>query len=64
MEDNKRVVVIRWISLKRSTIEAMAKRFGFEPYVGVNRRTGAFIRKEDMPLLEECERRGIIEISK
>ena len=39
-------------------------RSGFEPYVGVNRRTGAFISKEDMELLEECERRGIIEISK
>lgn len=64
MEDPKTAVVIRWKTLKRSTIEKMAKRFGFEPYVSVNRRTGAFIRKEDMELLEECERREIIEISK
>lgn len=64
MEDSKIAVVIRWNTWNRTTIEKMAKRFGFEPYVSVNRKTGAFIRKEDMNLLEECEKRGIIEISK
>lgn len=38
--------------------------YRFEPYVSVNRKTGALIKKEDMDLLEECARRGIIEISK
>ena len=32
--------------------------------MSVNRKTGAFIKKEDMNLLEECARRGIIEILK
>lgn len=64
MEDLKIAVVIKWNILSRATIEKMARRFGFEPYVSVNRKTGAFIKKEDMDLLEECARRGIIEISK
>lgn len=64
MEDSKIAVVIKWNILSRATIEKMARRFGFEPYVSVNRKTGAFIKKEDMDLLEECARRGIIEISK
>ena len=64
MEDPKVVVVIRWNTWNRTTIEKMAKRFGFEPYVSVNRNTGALIKKEDMNLLEECVRRRIIEISK
>lgn len=64
MEDSKIAVVIRWNTWSRATIEKMSKRFGFEPYVSVNRKTGAFIRKEDMNLLEECEKRGIIKISK
>lgn len=32
--------------------------------MSVNRNTGALIKKEDMNLLEECARRGIIEILK
>ncbi len=32
--------------------------------MSVNRNTGALIKKEDMNLLEECARRGIIAISK
>lgn len=63
MEDTKVAVVIRWNTWDRTTIEKMAKRFGFEPYVSVNRKTGALIKKEDMNLLEECARRGIIAIS-
>lgn len=38
MEDPKVVVVIRWNTWNRTTIEKMAKRFGFEPYVSVNRK--------------------------
>lgn len=64
MEDSKIAVVIRWNTWNRTTIEKMAKRFGFEPYVSVNRKTGALIKREDMNLLEECEKHGIIEISK
>lgn len=64
MEDSKIAVVIRWNTWNRTTIEKMAKRFGLEPYVSVNRKTGALIKREDMNLLEECEKRGIIEISK
>lgn len=64
MEDSKIAVVIRWKTWKRGTIEAMSKKFGFEPHVSVNRKTGALIRREDMELLEECARRGIIEITK
>lgn len=64
MEDSKIAVVIRWNTWNRTTIEKMDKRFGFEPYVSVNRKTGALIKREDMNLLEECEKRGIIEISK
>ena len=64
MEDSKIAVVIRWNTWNRTTIEEMAKRFGFEPYVSVNPKTGALIKREDMDLLEECEKRGIIEISK
>lgn len=64
MEDSKIAVVIRWNTWNRTTIEKMAKSFGFEPYVSVNRKTGALIKREDMNLLEECEKRGIIEISK
>ena len=64
MEDSKIAVVIRWNTWSHATIEKMSKRFGFEPHVSVNRKTGAFIRKEDIDLLEECARRGIIEISK
>lgn len=64
MEDSKIAVVIRWNTWSRATIEKMSKRFGFEPHVSMNRKTGAFIRTEDMNLLEECEKRGIIKISK
>ena len=56
MEDTKVAVVIRWNTWDHTTIEKMAKRFGFEPYVSVNRKTGALIKKEDMNLLEECEK--------
>lgn len=64
MEDTKVAVVIRWKTLQRDTIEKMAARFGFVPYVSVNRKTGAMIKREDLELLEECERRGLIEITK
>lgn len=64
MEDSKIAVVIRWNTWSCATIEKMSKRFGFESHVSVNRKTGAFIRTEDMNLLEECEKRGIIKISK
>ncbi len=64
MADQKIAVVIRWKTWKRDTIVRMAERFGFVPYVSVNRKTGAIIKKEDLELLEECERRGIIEITK
>lgn len=64
MEDTKIAVVIKWKTLKRDTIERMAARFGFVPYVSVTRRTGAMIKREDLELLEECERRGLIEITK
>lgn len=50
--------------MQRDTIEKMAARFGFVPYVSVNRKTGAMIKREDIELLEECERRGLIEITK
>lgn len=43
-------------------MEKMVNRFGFVLHVSVNRRTEACIREEDMPLLEECARRGIVEI--
>lgn len=45
MENTKIAVVIRWNTWNRTTIEKMAKRFGFEPYVSVNRKTGAMIKK-------------------
>lgn len=45
MEGSKVAVVIRWKTWSRTTIEKMAKRFGFEPYVSVNRKTGALIKK-------------------
>lgn len=45
MEDTKVAVVIRWNTWDRTTIEKMAKRFGFEPYVSVNRKTGALIKR-------------------
>lgn len=64
MEDPKIAVVIYWKTKRNDTIRKMAEKFGFEPYVSVNRRTGAMIKKEDMELLEECARRGIIEITK
>lgn len=64
MEDTKIAVVIRWKTWKRETIERMAARFCFVPYVSVNRKTGAMIKREDLELLEECERRGLIEITK
>ena len=45
MEGPKVAVVIRWKTWSRTTIEKMAKRFGFEPYVSVNRKTGALIKR-------------------
>lgn len=64
MESSKIAVVIYWKTKSFDTVKKMAARFGFEPYVSVNRRTGAMIKREDMGLLEECERRGIIEIKR
>lgn len=61
MEDTKVAVVIRWNTWNRTTIEKMAKRFGFEPYVSVNRKTGALIKKEDMDFSKNA--RGV-ELSK
>lgn len=42
--------------------EDICKKFGIPSYMSVNHETPCDIRDEDLPLLQECEKRGFIQI--
>ena len=47
---------------KKEYHDKMCERFGIDHYMSVNKETPCSIKEEDMELLEECERRGFIQI--
>lgn len=57
-------LVICWLSLGRKKInhEKICSRFGISDYMSINKETRCEIKEEDMELLKECQRRGLIEI--
>lgn len=59
---DKRELTIYWVTNDRPTNNKIRDRFGIPYTMTVNGETPAEIKEEDMPLLEETERRGFIRI--
>lgn len=57
-------LVICWLALgrKKANHDKICQRFGISDYMSVNKETRCEIEEEDMELLEECQRRGLLEI--
>lgn len=55
-------VIIYWITRHVPYFDAIVEKFGMQRHMSVNRETEADIKEEDMELLRECERRGLIKI--
>lgn len=53
---------IYWTTKDEAAKKRIRARFGIPREVSVNGETEADIREEDMPLLQETERRGFIRI--
>lgn len=51
-------LIVRWITRDREAIAAIRGRFRMPAYTTVNGLTPAEIAPEDMPVFEECMRRG------
>ena len=57
-------VSVYWVTKDRTFIEKIREKFNIPHYTLVSGETNADISEEDMPLLQECERRGFIQIRK
>lgn len=57
-----RQLTIYWRTNDKAVISKIRKKFGISTGITVNGETPAEIKEEDMPLLEETERRGFIQI--
>ncbi len=60
----KRKLTICWLQSGRRPINRMKMlhRFKLPSYMSINKETPCEIEEEDMELLEECERRKLIQI--
>lgn len=59
---NTRKLTIYWVFNDSPTNNKIRERFGIPHTMTVNGETDAEIKEEDMPLLEETEKRGFIKI--
>lgn len=57
-------LTICWLAKGRihENLVNIRQRFGISDYMSINKETRCEIEEEDIELLEECERRGFIEI--
>ena len=55
-------LTIYWVTNDKSIKERIRQRFGLPVGMTVNGETDADIKEEDMPVLEETQRRGFIQI--
>ena len=55
-------LTVCWLTRNPDTIRRIRQRFGIPAHMTVNRETQADIRPADLPLLEECARRGFVEL--
>ena len=62
LDTNMVRLTIYWITNDRATNNKIRERFGIPYTMTVNGETEADIREEDMPLLEETQKRGFIQI--
>lgn len=54
--------IIYWVTKDTESIRRIREKFNLSSYISVNGETPADIRKEDIPLLKETEKRGFIQI--
>lgn len=55
-------ITIRWVTKDKEAIERIRLRFGISTYTTINGISPAEIAKEDMPLLQDLEHRGFLQI--
>ncbi|MCD8386255.1 MAG: hypothetical protein LUD17_05115 [Bacteroidales bacterium] len=58
----KEQLVIYWLTNDRAVIDRIRSRFSIKGGITVNGETPVRIKAEDMPVLEETERRGFIQL--
>ena len=55
-------LTIYWKTHDKDIMKRIRERFGIAMYMSINGETEADIKDEDLPVLEETERRGFIQI--
>ena len=55
-------LTVAWRTRNPDTIRRIRQRFSLPGSMTVNRETQAHVLPADLPLLEECARRGLIEL--
>lgn len=55
-------ITIYWQTKNKRTIKAIVERFEMPKCMSINRETECIIRSNDLRLLQECEKRGFIQI--
>ena len=58
------MVRVYWKTRKQDTRERITEKFNLPHYMTVNGETDGEINDDDLPLLQECEKRGFIQIRK
>lgn len=55
-------ITIRWVTRDKEVIERIRLWFGISTYTTINGFSPAEIAKEDIPLLQDLEQRGFLQI--
>lgn len=55
-------ITVYWVTRNPDVIGRIRKKFNIPSYTSVNYETECEIKDEDLPLLQETERRGFIQI--
>ena len=57
-------VTVYWVTKNPETKERIRIKFNLPRYTTINGETEGVVNDDDLPLLQECEKRGFIQIRK
>ncbi len=57
-------VIVYWVTNNPETKERIIEKFNLPRYTTINGETEGVINDDELPLLQECERRGFIQLRK